>query len=422
MNRFKRLIMLLVLFTGLAISNAKAADLGNGFTLSNVTYLDFTNATGDHFDPSNPNNLCTGVPCALGALADKNKGQADGFHFTRVYLTLKKQISDDLMVRITTDQMTVRPDGTHEGTPFGLSGFAGDGRGNIFIKYAYGEYSVNPNLKVRLGLSMTPWIDEAENRWTLRFLRPTYWDEQGALISSDLGVAVLGSAFDKMITYHLMVSNGEGYQNNAVNGQGDAVQGRVDLNLGGFTLSAFGLTGSAMGDPNCNAALGSPYGSTTNATCGATTPNVSGWNEDREIFYIQYADPMFRISAEYMMANDEVTGDGVGKLAVGTSPTLGTSTGYPRFNQGRGMGAWAWTKIPGFESARLFGRYYAMTPNSTTDAGKMTEINAGIAYEVTSGLTIALDDTMITQTLMTTAPTTVDFSDSIIGLRAQLSF
>ena len=104
------LFIMLVLFTGLTVSTAKAVDLGNGFSLSNTTYLDFTNATGDHFDSNNPNLTPSQV--------EKNKGQADGFHFTRVYLTLKKQVNDDLMVRITTDQMTVRPDGSHEASPF----------------------------------------------------------------------------------------------------------------------------------------------------------------------------------------------------------------------------------------------------------------------------------------------------------------
>ncbi|HXN06211.1 MAG TPA: hypothetical protein VN944_03990 [Nitrospiria bacterium] len=393
MNSFKKLIMLLVLFTGLTVSTAKAADLGNGFNLGVTSYMDYSYATGDHFDPNSTQFT------SVTNNSELNKGLADGFHFTRVYLTLKKQVNDDLMVRVTTDQMTVRPDGSSEATPFGLSGFAGSNRGNVFVKYAYGEYILNPSMTVRFGLTQTPWIDEAENRWTLRFLRPTFWDEQGAITSSDLGVSLLGSVANKLVTYHLMVSNGEGYENSNVNGQGNAVQGRVDLNLGGFTLSAFGLTESAVGN-------------------GAARSN---WNEDREIFYVQYTDPMFRISAEYMMADDETNPP---LSQTPTITTLATSTGSPRFNQGRGMGAWAWTKIPGFESARLFGRYYAMTPNSARDVGKMTEINAGITYEVNSNLSIALDDTMITQTLTdaTNSPALKDFSDSIIGLRAQLSF
>lgn len=400
---------MLVLFTGLAASTAKAVDLGNGFSLSNITYLDYSYATGDHFDPNNTN---------FGSSAESNKGQADGFHFSRVYLTLKKQMNDDLMIRITTDQMTPTPDTDNvtdksnsfsQASPFGLSGFAGAGRGNMFVKYAYGEYKLNPSMTLRFGLTQTPWIDEAENRWTLRFLRPTYWDEQGALTSSDLGVSLLGGAMDKLITYHLMVSNGEGYQNSNVNGQGNAVQGRVDLNLGGFTLSAFGLTESAVG--------------ATNSATGKQYTN-SKWNEDREVFYLQYGDPMFRVSAEYMMANDETNAGGP-QIPVSTGITsLSTSTGSPRFSLGRGMGAWAWTKIPGFDASKLFARYYSMTPNSQNDAGKMREINVGLSYEVTSGLIIALDDTMITQTLAVTGNTGTlnDFSDSVIGLRAQLSF
>jgi len=317
---------------------------------------------------------------------------------------LKKQVNDDLMIRVTTDQMTVRPDGNSEGTPFGLSGFAGASRGNVFIKYAYGEYKIMPTMVVRFGLTQTPWIDEAENRWTLRFLRPTYWDEQGAITSSDLGVALLGSLADKMITYHIMFSNGEGYENSNVNGQGNSGQARVDLNLAGFTFSVFGLTESVVGN-------------------GTANPN---WNEDREIFYLQYAGDLFKASAEYIMANDEVDPNGLSQ-APSTITVVSTSTGSPRFSMGRGYGAWAWTKIPAHEAMRVFGRYYSMTPNSASDVGKETEINAGIAYEVTSGLIVAVDDTLIKQTLHdpTASNATVqnvDFNDNVLGVRAQLTF
>jgi hypothetical protein len=386
------LFIMLVLFTGIIVSTANAVDIGNGFNLSNTTYLDYTYATGDHFDSNNPN---------FKTSAETNKGLADGFHFTRVYLTLKKQVNDELIIRITTDQMTNRQDGSSEASPWGLSGYGGPGRGNLFIKYVYGEYTLNPALIIRFGLTQTPWIDEAENRWTLRFLRPTYWDEQGALTSSDLGVSLLGGVLDKMITYHLMFSNGEGYENNNVNGQGNSAQGRVDLNLRGFTFSVFGMSESAVG----------------------TSSAVSGWNEDREIFYLMYADPMFRISAEFMMANDELNGP-VTNPTTATSTSLASfSTGTPRYSLGRGMGAWAWTKIPGFEASKVFARYYSMTPNSANDVGKMTEFNVGLSYDVTTGFTVALDDTRISQSLYQTSSASIQsFNDNVVGVRAQLSF
>jgi hypothetical protein len=400
------LFLSLIVIAGLTASRAKAADLGNGFSLSNVTYLDYSYATGDHFDSNNTN--------FGGQTAETDKGYADGFHFSRVYFTLKKQINDDFMVRLTTDQMTVRPDGNSEATPWGLSGFAGTGRGNLFIKYIYGEYILNPSLKVRFGLTQTPWIDEAENRWTMRFLRPTYWDEQGVLTSSDLGVAVLGSFFDKMITYHLMFSNGEGYENNNVNGQGNSGQLRVDLNLAGFTFSVFGLTENATGE----------YKSSTSTPI----PN-SGFNEDREIFYLMYTDPMFRVSAEYMMANDSVDNTSYNSTAGSALPgttftSLSTSTGAPRFSLGRGYGAWAWTKIPNLEAMRIFGRFYTITPNSANDDGKMTEYNIGLSYDLNENLTVAIDDTMIDQKLAVTGNTSTlnDFKDNVYAVRALVTF
>jgi hypothetical protein len=385
------------LSTLLAPVPARAVDLGNGFSLSNVTYLDFTAASGDLLDTTSNKGISA-------SQAKTNDGLANGFHFSRVYLTLMKQFDEKFTIRITTDQMTVRPDGKSEASPFGLSGFAGDNRGNLFIKYVYAQYKLSPEMMLRVGLNQTPWIDEAENRWTLRFLRPTYWDEQGAITSSDLGVSLLGNLFNKLVGYHIMFSNGEGYENNGIDGRGYAAQGRIDLfPLPGVTLSAFGLT------------------ETVHA-------GIPGWNEDREIFYAMYTHSLFRVAAEYMMADDNATGSV--PLTIMTTPSSSsgskgpaTSTNTARFDQGKGYGVWAWTRIPEMEALRLFGRFYAVRPNTSTPAGKMTEVNGGIAYDVSQGITVALDDTYLIQKLLNTANGSIqNFRDNIFGVRALLTF
>lgn len=377
-------------------ARGRAVDLGNGFSLSNVTFFDFTRASGDLMDDKNPD---------VGPkTANANKGLADGFHFGRVYLTMMKQVNDQLLIRITTDQMTSRPDGSSEASPFGLSGFAGAGRGNVLIKYAYAQYRFSPNLMIRAGQTQTPWIDEAENRWTMRFLRPTFWDEQGAITASDLGVSLMGN-LGKLVGYHLMVSNGEGYENNGIDGRGAAGQGRIDLKpFPGLTLSAFGLT------------------ETVHA-------GVAGWNEDREIFSATYAQELFRVSAEYMMADDKA-GSGANPLTIMTTPGSAggskgpaTSTNTARFDQGRGYGAWAWTRIPRVEPLRVFGRFYTIKPNTMIDAGKMIETNGGISYDLSKEMIVAIDDTILSQKLLRVSDGTIQtFKDNILGVRAQFMF
>ncbi|MBI3802680.1 MAG: hypothetical protein HY282_02830 [Nitrospirae bacterium] len=373
-----------------------AVDLGNGFSLSNLTYLDFTNASGDLVDTSSDKDISPGQ-------GKTNRGLADGFHFTRVYFTLTKDVNDQLSFRITTDQMTVRPDGSTEGSPFGLSGYGGAGRGNMFIKFVYAQYKFSPELMIRAGLTQTPWIATAEERWTLRFLRPTFWDEQGVLTSSDLGVSAIGGILNNLVSYHLMFSNGEGYQNNSVDGRGYAGQGRIDLNvLHGLTLSAFGLAETVHN-------------------------GVQSWNPTREIFYAMYTHEIFRIAAEYMLADDKSEGNSPA-LAIMTTPgsasgSKGASTSGPRFDQAKGYGSWAWVRIPGIEALRVFGRFYTIKPNTTTNAGKTTEFNAGISYDISKELIVAIDDTMLSQKLLRVSTgDTETFKDNIIGLRAQLSF
>jgi hypothetical protein len=366
--------------------------------------MNVTGAKGDLFDTGSSKDISD-------AQAKATQGQADGFHFTRVYLTLAKEFNDQLTVRITTDQMTLHPDGTNEATPFGLSGFGGAGRGNLFIKYVYAQYKFLPEHMVGAGLTQTPWIDMAENRWTLRFLRPTFWDEQGALTSSDMGVSLIGTFFEKMVGYHVMVSNGEGYEGNTTDGRGFAGQGRIDLfPLPGVTLSAFGLM------ENYHA-------------------GVSGWNPNREIFYAMYTRDFFRVAAEYMMADDNATGTAPIILmttygsAAGTSRGPATSTNTPRFDQGRGYGVWGWmrlsplTMIPGIEPFRIFGRFYAITPNTNTEAGKMFEVNGGLSYDLTKEITVAIDDTFLNQKLLNTTTGGIEtFRDHQFGIRALLGF
>ena len=386
-------ISALLILTG--SSRSWAVDLGNGFSLTSLIYFDFTQASGDLFDTDSTKDM-------TAAQARTNQGLANGFHTTRIYLNLLKEVNDQLSFRITTDQMTLRPDGTTEGTPFGLSGYGGTGRGNLFIKFAYAQYKVAPALVIRAGLTQTPWIATEEERWTYRFLRPTFWDEQGVLTSSDMGISAIGTLFNKMVGYHFMFSNGEGYQNNSIDGRGYAGQGRIDLNLvPGLTLSAFGLTETVHN-------------------------GVEGWNPDREIFFAMYAHPLFRIAAEYIMADDNHNNNPA--VIVATTPgsatgSKGPSTAGPRFDQARGYGSWGWVRIPGIDALGIFARFYTIKPNSTTDAGKMTEINAGISYDLSKELVLAIDDTVLSQKLLRVADGSIEnFKDNIIGVRAQFSF
>ena len=82
----------------------------------------------------------------------------------------------------------------------------------MFVKYLYGIFTPVKNIAIRFGLTETPWIPYEEGLWDYRFVSETAPDYEGFMPSSDLGVAVVGSLLNKLVSYHVMVSNGEGYQ------------------------------------------------------------------------------------------------------------------------------------------------------------------------------------------------------------------
>jgi hypothetical protein len=369
-----------------------AFDLGNGFSISNVTYLDFTSASGDLFE------IGKGI---TNSDANTNEGIANGFHFTRVYLTLVKQVNDQMLIRITTDQMGPDTNNSfNEAAPFGLKGYGGSGRENLFIKYAYVQYKFAPELMLRVGQTQTAWIDSEEGRWGYRFLRPIFVDEMDLLTSSDLGISAMGSLLDQMISYQVMFSNGEGYQTTP-NGRGFALQGRLDLMpVTGLTFSAFGLAETVHG-------------------------GTSGDNRNREIYMVMYDHKLFRVGAEYVMANNNAGGP-AGSAAIENKPSGNPSTAavtYHGFDQAKGYGAWGWLRIPNLEALRLFARYDQIKPNHATDAGKTQQIYGGISYDVLKGLIVALDDTYLNQQAVSPGPGPIEsYRDNIVGVRAELSF
>src|SRR6266540_6116822 len=190
------------------------SNLLKGVELKATFYFDYTYATGDSF---------TGDPTNKGinnAQANANKGLANGFHFSRTYLTLIKRFDEGHHFRLTLDQMVNDVGGNscsnglgasagkcHEAAPFGLDGWSSNGRNATFVKYAYYNHVILPGLELRAGVHQTPWIEYEEHRWTYRYRGPVMVDEQSLQTSSDMGVSVLGKVADGRVDYHFAFQN-----------------------------------------------------------------------------------------------------------------------------------------------------------------------------------------------------------------------
>ncbi len=366
-------------------------DLGGGLTISNVTYMDFTLPRGDSFEADTPG--------LSSDQANTNLGRTQGFHFTRVYLNFIKQFEEKpLVIRITTDQMTFLPNGDSQGTPLGLTGFGGAGRGELFIKFAYAQYTFTPAAVLRVGLQQTPWLDWFETRYTYRFLGPTFTDTQGLLTSSDMGVGLLGSIPGGWLQYQVLFSNGEGYQNNSIDGRGFMGSGRINANFGPLTLAVFGATGRSQ---NGN----------------------SAYDPKREIVAVIYSNTALSLGADYLLADDTHRGVEVMTTYDSTAGSAGPKTSGRRFQSARGYHVWGFVRIPPVEPARLYADFYRMKPNDDTDAGTWDQLRFGASYDLGPGLVVALDQTFHRVDLLDTNTGRIDaLKNQATSLRAMLTF
>ena len=416
-----------------------------GLEIGAVFYLDFTYPMGDSF---------TADPLHKGlnqAQASDNRGLAEGFHFTRTYLNVRKYFDGGHHLRLTLDQMlnniggNTCPNGAgpgggncHEAAPFGLSGFAGNGRNSTFVKYAYYNHIIVPGMELRVGQGQTPWIEYEENRWTYRYLFPTMVDQQNFQTSSDLGASLMGKVLDKKIEYHVSFMNGEGYQNTP-DGRGFAVLGRVSVEpIKGVILSAFGHNERLRN-------------------------GVEGFNPQRALGNVEFYDASsdrFKLNLQAIWADDgghlgdksntapgsqffvPSTFDGnTNTAAQNYGGRNGPSSSTPRFHQGRGYEIWAWWRIPGLEKLRLHGRYYFIKPNKDTEAGNTQAYYVGLSYDYSKWLAFSLNYEVYNQVVLgntsgaltgqdistgglncTTCGQYVRYDNQVIGLRALISF
>ena len=431
--------------TAMPASGSVASNLLKGVELKATFYFDYTYATGDSFTGDLANK---GIN---NPTANNNRGLATGFHFTRTYLTLIKRFDESHHFRLTLDQMVNNVGGgnscpnmnssggnCHEAAPFGLSGYAGTGRNTVFVKYAYYNHVVLPGLEVRVGQHQTPWIEYEEHRWTYRFRGPVMVDEQNFQTSSDLGVSFLGKVLNNMVDYHIALQSGEGYQNTQ-DGRGLAALGRVSIEpFPGVIVSGF-------------------YHNERDRN------GIEGFNPQRLLGNVEVYDPQadrFKVNAQMVWADDGGNvGTNLGPAifvpatyngndavnAVTYGARNGPSTSIPRFHQARGYEFWGYYRIPMIEKMRLFSRFYFMKPNKATTAGDIQSILVGVSYDFTKYFSVALDYTLLKQTVLgsgtvagqaissgtvanggagcaATCGATVDYDNQIFGVRVLVAF
>lgn len=314
-SRFILIVISSISFMG---ATCRAFQVNDNLNIGVKAYLNAMQTYGDHF-----NSTIVGQ-----TQANENSSNANGFRLSRAYLTIIGKVSKEFSGKLTLDEAYSDP-------------AVSNGRGNVFVKYLYGVYSPVDNIAIRLGLTETPWIPYEEGLWNYRFVSETAPDYEGFMPSSDWGLAIVGDLFDKLVDYHIMFSNGEGYQAQQ-NGRGYAGAARIALNVKPFIFDIFGM------DENMH-------------------NGIPDYNPKRAIVMLVYSNSIMRVAGDWMWADDHITIADQNKA---------------KFNHGYGYEFWGFMRIPGEEKIRIFARYLFMKPNGDNS---YTPVNGKIAPTTSIG-------------------------------------
>jgi len=248
-----------------------------------------------------------------------------GFHNKRNYIIVGARVDPKTTFHLTLDQRSEQD--------------------RVFVKYAYLERTVAPNVDVRGGMVPTPFtpFDNGEF-WGLRFVEQAFTQFWGALTTADLGVGVAGRVPGATeLIYDVAVMNGEGFQTTP-DGAGLALAAHLgaranQLNVGGFLHEEADRGGNRAVDPS------------------------------REGLYAFWDDPRFRVGGQVVHMDE----GGTGPLA---------------FDGGDGFNLQGRVKLPmGTAETWVFGRYDWLDPSDAVSEASLVIL--GVVAQVGPKIRVA---------------------------------
>jgi hypothetical protein len=253
----------------------------------------------------------------------------NAFDISRVYLTFKSKLADNVDARVTTDMK--RFSATTEADT--INGYLG-----TYIKYAYLEMTdVIPTATLLIGQHGLPWVGFSEKVWGFRYVAKSFSDEEGKLTSADLGLGVKGKVLDKQVEYAASFVNGTGYKAEETNPDKD-LEARVSVSpaqIKGLGVSVGGRIGG--------------------------TPTSK---RNRYMGIISYGTPLFTVAGEYLSTDDAE------KL---------------------GSGAAVYGNVSILDMATLFARASQFDPDMDTNNDDHTRVILGAEKGIADGVKLALD-------------------------------
>lgn len=99
----------------------------------------------------------------------------------------------------------------------------------VLLKHGYIAYAGFKDTEIIFGMADLPWVSFWEGKYGRRYQGTIFVDREGYITSTDLGIGIKGSFFDKFVEYHLALVNSEGWTQPEAN-KYKSFDGRITLN------------------------------------------------------------------------------------------------------------------------------------------------------------------------------------------------
>lgn len=281
-----------------------------------------------------------------------NADNGGGFAIKRLYLGIDHKFDDVFSASVTMDADS--PVATASG------GIAGRG---FFIKKAYLQAKIRPEVVIRLGAAELPWIPYIESIYGYRHIESVLVDRTRFGTSTDWGAHVFGDLVGGVISYQLSAVDGAGYRDPHFSRTID-FEGRLSAKYKGFNLAVGGYTGK--------------LGKNLVAAAGAPVPLRSYNRFDALAAYQGKAGQMpFTLGFEYLYAKNKLFNS---TAPIAQSALEDAAEGYSGFASISPVQQWS-----------VFGKYESLKPSKDLHPGfKEDYFNVGLQWSPAKIVDLAL--------------------------------
>ena len=251
----------------------------------------------------------------------------------------------------------------------------------FYVKKAYLQAKLAPELWVRLGAADLPWVPYVEGQYGLRHIENVMIDRLSYGTSTDWGVHVGGDLANGLISYQVSAIDGGGYRNVKVTKAVD-LEGRISAQYKGAYVALGGYTGKRGNDVEVSSTATLP----TTFTTAKRYDIAAG-----------YKNKLLGIGAEYFYAKDW---NNVTVNPATTALSQDSASGWSVFGNVNVTPKWS-----------VFARYDEAKPNRITDPTlKDHYVNVGLQWEP-----VKIVDLALVYKHETASNGAVSTSDGVIG-------